>query len=254
MAGSVGPTDAVVDRRRSTPACARRRRVGPVADAEPVRPRRRAAARRASCPTPTDCRSRMSVVPLFCLLAAALFVLAARTYEADLRAASPTPTRPARRTRAPGRMTAETTTPCNERAVTPSRAGARAQARERQLESRLGAVRQARPGVDREGDRDGDRAGRRRRARREDDRARSASRSTRRARTCTRRACAATSSARCKAGATKEEITAVLQLASLQGLHSMCLGAPILLEELAATTRRRLDLTSTRPPQPRTRP
>ncbi len=37
-----------------------------------------------------------------------------------------------------------------------------------------------------------------------------------------------------KAGATKEEITAVLQLASLQGLHSMCLGAPILLEELDA--------------------
>jgi len=37
-----------------------------------------------------------------------------------------------------------------------------------------------------------------------------------------------------RAGATKEEITAVLQLASLQGLHSMCLGAPILLEELDA--------------------
>ena len=37
-----------------------------------------------------------------------------------------------------------------------------------------------------------------------------------------------------KAGATKEEITAVLQLASLQGLHSMCLGAPILQEELEA--------------------
>jgi alkylhydroperoxidase/carboxymuconolactone decarboxylase family protein YurZ len=37
-----------------------------------------------------------------------------------------------------------------------------------------------------------------------------------------------------KAGATKEEITAVLQLATLQGLHSMCLGAPILLEELEA--------------------
>jgi alkylhydroperoxidase/carboxymuconolactone decarboxylase family protein YurZ len=35
-----------------------------------------------------------------------------------------------------------------------------------------------------------------------------------------------------KVGATKEEITAVLQLASLQGLHSMCVGAPILLEEL----------------------
>jgi alkylhydroperoxidase/carboxymuconolactone decarboxylase family protein YurZ len=41
-----------------------------------------------------------------------------------------------------------------------------------------------------------------------------------------------------KAGASKEEITAVLQLASLQGLHSMCLGAPILLEELAARQRR----------------
>ena len=37
-----------------------------------------------------------------------------------------------------------------------------------------------------------------------------------------------------KAGATKQEITAVLQLATLQGLHSMCLGAPILLEELEA--------------------
>jgi len=39
-----------------------------------------------------------------------------------------------------------------------------------------------------------------------------------------------------KAGATKAEITAVLQLASLQGIHSMCLGAPILLEELEAHT------------------
>ena len=34
------------------------------------------------------------------------------------------------------------------------------------------------------------------------------------------------------AGATKQEITAALQLASLQGLHSVCLGAPLLLEEL----------------------
>jgi alkylhydroperoxidase/carboxymuconolactone decarboxylase family protein YurZ len=41
-----------------------------------------------------------------------------------------------------------------------------------------------------------------------------------------------------KAGATRDEITAVLQLASLQGLHSMCLGAPILLEELAAAEER----------------
>jgi alkylhydroperoxidase/carboxymuconolactone decarboxylase family protein YurZ len=37
-----------------------------------------------------------------------------------------------------------------------------------------------------------------------------------------------------KVGATKEEITAVLQLASTQGLHSMCLAGPILLEELEA--------------------
>ena len=35
-----------------------------------------------------------------------------------------------------------------------------------------------------------------------------------------------------KAGATKKEITAVLQLATLQGLHSMCVAAPILLEEI----------------------
>jgi alkylhydroperoxidase/carboxymuconolactone decarboxylase family protein YurZ len=41
-----------------------------------------------------------------------------------------------------------------------------------------------------------------------------------------------------KAGATKEEITAVLQLATLQGLHSMCLAAPILLEELDAKASR----------------
>ena len=42
-----------------------------------------------------------------------------------------------------------------------------------------------------------------------------------------------------KAGATKEEIIAVLQLASLQGLHSMCVGAPILLEELEADESRK---------------
>src|SRR4249920_527038 len=41
-----------------------------------------------------------------------------------------------------------------------------------------------------------------------------------------------------KVGATREEITAVLQLASMQGLHSMCLGAPILLEELEASSPR----------------
>lgn len=37
-----------------------------------------------------------------------------------------------------------------------------------------------------------------------------------------------------QAGATKDEITTVLQLASLQGLHAMRIGAPILLEELEA--------------------
>src|SRR5215831_9254213 len=35
-------------------------------------------------------------------------------------------------------------------------------------------------------------------------------------------------------GATKEEIAAVLQCVSVLGIHSMSLGAPILLEEVAA--------------------
>ena len=35
-------------------------------------------------------------------------------------------------------------------------------------------------------------------------------------------------------GATKEEITAVLQLTSVLGIHTMSLGAPVLLEELKA--------------------
>jgi len=35
-------------------------------------------------------------------------------------------------------------------------------------------------------------------------------------------------------GATKEEITAVLQCVSVLGIHTMSLGAPLLLEELAA--------------------
>ena len=44
-----------------------------------------------------------------------------------------------------------------------------------------------------------------------------------------------------KFGATREEITAVLQLASMQGLHSMCLGGPILLEELEPHAKREFD-------------
>jgi alkylhydroperoxidase/carboxymuconolactone decarboxylase family protein YurZ len=35
-------------------------------------------------------------------------------------------------------------------------------------------------------------------------------------------------------GATKEELTAVLQAVSVLGIHSNCMGAPILLEEIAA--------------------
>ena len=38
-------------------------------------------------------------------------------------------------------------------------------------------------------------------------------------------------------GATKEEIAAVLQCVSVLGIHTMSLGAPILLEELAARGR-----------------
>ncbi|MFO1311412.1 MAG: carboxymuconolactone decarboxylase family protein [Burkholderiales bacterium] len=37
-----------------------------------------------------------------------------------------------------------------------------------------------------------------------------------------------------RAGATREEITAVLQIACMQGLHSMCVAAPILLDEIEA--------------------
>jgi alkylhydroperoxidase/carboxymuconolactone decarboxylase family protein YurZ len=42
-----------------------------------------------------------------------------------------------------------------------------------------------------------------------------------------------------KAGATQQEITVVLQLASLRGLHSVCVGGPILLEELEAAAHQR---------------
>jgi len=40
-------------------------------------------------------------------------------------------------------------------------------------------------------------------------------------------------------GATKQEITAVLQCVSVLGIHTMSLGAPILLEELDAIAERR---------------
>ena len=48
-----------------------------------------------------------------------------------------------------------------------------------------------------------------------------------------------------KFGATKEEITAVLQLASMQGLHTMCVGAPILLDELEASEQRKSRIPET---------
>lgn len=38
-----------------------------------------------------------------------------------------------------------------------------------------------------------------------------------------------------RAGATREQIVAVLQLASMQGINSFCRAAPILLEELEAS-------------------
>ena len=40
-----------------------------------------------------------------------------------------------------------------------------------------------------------------------------------------------------EAGATRQEIIAVLQLVSMQGLHTMCLAAPILVEQLQALDR-----------------
>jgi len=48
-----------------------------------------------------------------------------------------------------------------------------------------------------------------------------------------------------KFGATKEEITAVLQLASMQGLHTMCVSAPILLDELEASEQRKSRIPET---------
>jgi alkylhydroperoxidase/carboxymuconolactone decarboxylase family protein YurZ len=41
-----------------------------------------------------------------------------------------------------------------------------------------------------------------------------------------------------EAGATRDEIVAVLQLVSLQGLETMCLAAPILVQELEARNRK----------------
>ena len=52
-----------------------------------------------------------------------------------------------------------------------------------------------------------------------------------------------------KAGATREEIVAVLQLASMQGLHSICVAAPILFEELEAAAQRNDIATQTKEPQ-----
>jgi len=46
------------------------------------------------------------------------------------------------------------------------------------------------------------------------------------------------------AGATQAEITAVLQLTSLQGIHSICLGAPILLDEIESREQAPVGLSS----------
>ena len=42
-----------------------------------------------------------------------------------------------------------------------------------------------------------------------------------------------------EAGATREQIVAVLQLVSMQGLHSMCIAAPILVEQLETLERQK---------------
>ena len=52
-------------------------------------------------------------------------------------------------------------------------------------------------------------------------------------------------------GATKEEITAVLQLVSVLGIHTMSLGAPILLEELDAATERHAATAGNQPEPPK---
>ena len=48
-----------------------------------------------------------------------------------------------------------------------------------------------------------------------------------------------------EAGATRGEITCVLQLASMQGLQTICVGAPILFDELAEMEKRAGDATRT---------
>ena len=42
-----------------------------------------------------------------------------------------------------------------------------------------------------------------------------------------------------ESGATREQIIAVLQLVSMQGLHTMCVSAPILVEQLEALERQK---------------
>ena len=194
MTGSIGPVCAVVvdvvhPRLRATAARM------PVAHAEPVRPRRRAARHRFPVGR-YGLPFALSVVPA---------VLPARGRDvrrrrAHVRIRSPEgrkpSARPARRTQAPGRLIMKNETnsdPSNGKAL--ARSVRSANAGDGQLESRLGAVREARPGVDREGHRDGDRAGGLGRARRQDDGAHR-HRARRSCTHCTRPACAGTSSAR----------------------------------------------------------
>jgi len=42
-----------------------------------------------------------------------------------------------------------------------------------------------------------------------------------------------------EAGATREQIIAVLQLVSMQGMHAMCVAAPILVEQLETLARQK---------------
>ena len=54
-----------------------------------------------------------------------------------------------------------------------------------------------------------------------------------------------------EAGATREQIIAVLQLVSMQGLHTMCVAAPILVEQLETLARQKGAPKKKTPPKDR---
>ena len=128
----------------------------------------------ACSPTPTACSSRCPWCRSFCLARRRCSSCSRRApTNTDLQSiAGIEPTTPKRRLacRSPPDVDSESQT--HMKITRPARHPRRGQPRKASgnWNPGLGAVRQARSGVDREGDRDGDRAGGRRRARREDDR------------------------------------------------------------------------------------